>query len=154
MMRFQSASFIVERRHALGRAGGVTMMSTAPNCLRRTRRAAASSDAASRDVRRHAQRAAAAALDLGGDLVDERRAPAGGDDVGAGVGEAEREGAADAAGAADDDGQCGRTDRTRLMSCEVSIRRSSGAARGGGACGSEAARRRRRRRASGAGSCA
>ena len=58
-----------------------------------------------RDVRRNAQGAPAAALDLGGDRLDVRRAPAGHDDVGAGVGQAERDGAADAAGAADDDGK-------------------------------------------------
>ena len=43
-------------------------------------------------------------FDLRRDLVDERLAASGGDDVGAGVGEPERERPADAAGAADDDG--------------------------------------------------
>ena len=49
-------------------------------------------------------RSPAASLDLGRDRVDERLAPAGGDDVGAGVREPERQRAADAARAADDDG--------------------------------------------------
>ena len=54
------------------------------------------------DVRRHAQRLAAARLDLGRDLLDQRLAPPGRDDVGAGIREAERQRAADAARAAHD----------------------------------------------------
>ena len=59
----------------------------------------------SRDVGGNRQRAAAALLDLGGDVFDELHAAAGRDDVGARVGQSERERAADAARTTNDDGR-------------------------------------------------
>ena len=76
-------------------------MSTLPNAATHASRRR-SSDGDVADVRRHAQRPASARLDLGRDVLDVRLAPPGRDDVGAGIREAERERAADAARAADD----------------------------------------------------
>ena len=106
MIRFQSAVVHLERRHALGDAG---------RGRRRCRRCRSSARHASRsalerpavaDVGRH--RAASAGRAPRSRRPPRRRrraAPAGDDDVGAGVGEPERERAADAARAADDDGR-------------------------------------------------
>ena len=83
---------------------------------RGTRRAARSSDATSPTSAGIAQRPPAACLDFAGDLLDERRAPPGRDDVGAGVGQTERERAADAARAADDDGDAAGEIEQRCIS--------------------------------------
>ena len=57
------------------------------------------------DVSRHPQRPASLRLDRRRDFIDNGRAASGRDDVGAGVGQAQRQGAPDARGAADDDGR-------------------------------------------------
>ena len=57
-----------------------------------------------RDIDRLPQRSAAARLDLRRDLLDERLPPSAGDNVCARVGEPQRDGSADTARAADDDG--------------------------------------------------
>ena len=80
-----------------------TTMSTWPNACeaRVAQRAAATASVA--DVGRMPQRPAPARFNRRRHLVHGVGAAAGGDDVGAGVGEPERERAADAGGAADDD---------------------------------------------------
>ena len=79
-----------------------TRMSTRPNaCEARVAQALQRGELA--DVGRMPQRPPPARFDRRRHLVHGVRAPAGGDDVGAGVGQAERERPADAGGAADDD---------------------------------------------------
>ena len=95
-----------------------------------------------RDVSRNAQGAPSAPLDLGGDRLDIRGAPAGDDDVGARVGQAERDGAADAAGAADDNGkaagkieQSGHLERASCAGERRPFRAGDGGeGRGSGSC--------------------